>query len=444
MRTGRGKAVQYTDDIRPAVTTLPGGPSPSPWLRSPVWDGFWMLSALWLVPVALWLSRGAGDPQLGPLDSLYFGLTALFWIGHRLEQHLSRLLHRGLSAAAAHPAGAVRRAAAAGDRRLLRGPPAAGQRDALEPRGASGGSRHHRLRVRDLSLRGPALRRAFALPLAHRTERRCADAKDRSDVRPGGRWRAGVPRRPACGIGRLSGPLGRSLRTSRLAGRGAGRDPHRRHGGAARRDRSHDLDGGRARRDGHCHACSTCSGSLRWWSWRSAREARFSSSSSGPRSTGSSRPVSPRGPRSRSRRRTRGGCDARCTGSTRDPGPSCSCWSRSRSCWCRSSRWRRFAVRGEAHYGDRMFGAIATGLRASTPGSRVARSRLRHRVRPLPARPQRLPAVGPAGPRRGTRLVGADAAPAPDPHGPASRFGRALDCAPIAAACSEEHDDGRT
>ena len=44
-----------------------------------------MLSALWLVPVALWLSRGSGDPQLGPLDSLYFGLTALFWIGHRLS-----------------------------------------------------------------------------------------------------------------------------------------------------------------------------------------------------------------------------------------------------------------------------------------------------------------------------------------------------------------------
>jgi hypothetical protein len=44
-----------------------------------------MLSALWLVPVVLWLSRGSGDPQLGPVDSLYFGLSALFWIGHRLS-----------------------------------------------------------------------------------------------------------------------------------------------------------------------------------------------------------------------------------------------------------------------------------------------------------------------------------------------------------------------
>jgi len=28
----------------------------SPWLRGVVWDGFWMQSALWLVPVALWLA----------------------------------------------------------------------------------------------------------------------------------------------------------------------------------------------------------------------------------------------------------------------------------------------------------------------------------------------------------------------------------------------------
>ena len=44
-----------------------------------------MLSALWLVPVAWWLSRGDADPKEGPLDLLYFGLTALFWLGHRLS-----------------------------------------------------------------------------------------------------------------------------------------------------------------------------------------------------------------------------------------------------------------------------------------------------------------------------------------------------------------------
>ena len=58
--------------------------SPSPWVRGPAWDGFWMLSAFWLAPIILWLSHGYSDPEDSPLDLLYFGLTALFWIGHRL------------------------------------------------------------------------------------------------------------------------------------------------------------------------------------------------------------------------------------------------------------------------------------------------------------------------------------------------------------------------
>src|SRR6266567_3608218 len=57
--------------------------SPSPWVRGPLWDGFWMLSALWLAPIVLWLALGYSNPS--PLDLLYFGLTALFWIGHRLS-----------------------------------------------------------------------------------------------------------------------------------------------------------------------------------------------------------------------------------------------------------------------------------------------------------------------------------------------------------------------
>jgi hypothetical protein len=56
----------------------------SPWVRGPGWDGLWMLSGLWLAPIVLWLSRGYSDPEESPLDWLYFGLTALFWIGHRL------------------------------------------------------------------------------------------------------------------------------------------------------------------------------------------------------------------------------------------------------------------------------------------------------------------------------------------------------------------------
>ncbi len=43
-----------------------------------------MLSAFWLVPIVLWLSHGYTDAEDSPLDLLYFGLTALFWIGHRL------------------------------------------------------------------------------------------------------------------------------------------------------------------------------------------------------------------------------------------------------------------------------------------------------------------------------------------------------------------------
>jgi len=57
----------------------------SPWVRGPVWDGFWMLSALWLAPVVLLLVHGYSNPESSPLDLLYFGLTALFWIGHRLS-----------------------------------------------------------------------------------------------------------------------------------------------------------------------------------------------------------------------------------------------------------------------------------------------------------------------------------------------------------------------
>jgi hypothetical protein len=43
-----------------------------------------MQSALWLMPLALWLASGSSDPESTPLDSLYCVLTALFWIGHRL------------------------------------------------------------------------------------------------------------------------------------------------------------------------------------------------------------------------------------------------------------------------------------------------------------------------------------------------------------------------
>jgi hypothetical protein len=54
------------------------------WIRSAGWDALWIQSALWLAPLAFLLARGHEDPTQSPLDTLFFGLTALFWIGHRL------------------------------------------------------------------------------------------------------------------------------------------------------------------------------------------------------------------------------------------------------------------------------------------------------------------------------------------------------------------------
>ncbi|HUO92072.1 MAG TPA: hypothetical protein VMU22_04080 [Rhizomicrobium sp.] len=45
----------------------------------------WILNALWLLPMVLWFADGKTNPAAGPLDILYFGVTALFWIGHRLS-----------------------------------------------------------------------------------------------------------------------------------------------------------------------------------------------------------------------------------------------------------------------------------------------------------------------------------------------------------------------
>ena len=70
-------------EIALPTTDVAAAPA-SVWVRGPAWDGVWMLSALWLAPLALWLAHGHANPESSPLDLLYFGLTALFWIGHRL------------------------------------------------------------------------------------------------------------------------------------------------------------------------------------------------------------------------------------------------------------------------------------------------------------------------------------------------------------------------
>ncbi|HTT03276.1 MAG TPA: hypothetical protein VMG11_14410 [Steroidobacteraceae bacterium] len=69
-------------------TSLAGAPASThsnSWVRGPLWDGLWILNALWLLPLALWLVHGYPNAESSSLDRLYFGLTALFWIGHRFS-----------------------------------------------------------------------------------------------------------------------------------------------------------------------------------------------------------------------------------------------------------------------------------------------------------------------------------------------------------------------
>ena len=60
------------------------GALPGQWVHGRAWDGVWLHSALWLAPLGFLLAYGYEDPGQSPLDLLVFGLTALFWIGHRL------------------------------------------------------------------------------------------------------------------------------------------------------------------------------------------------------------------------------------------------------------------------------------------------------------------------------------------------------------------------
>ena len=80
--TAHSSSVSVTEIADPTPWISASRPQ---WVRGPLWDGFWMLSALWLAPIILWLSYGYSNPETSPLDLLYFGLTALFWIGHRLS-----------------------------------------------------------------------------------------------------------------------------------------------------------------------------------------------------------------------------------------------------------------------------------------------------------------------------------------------------------------------
>jgi hypothetical protein len=55
------------------------------WVRGPAFDGFFLLSGLWLAPFALYIGATRGDPAQSPLDDAYLWFTALFWIAHRFS-----------------------------------------------------------------------------------------------------------------------------------------------------------------------------------------------------------------------------------------------------------------------------------------------------------------------------------------------------------------------
>ena len=71
------------------TATLAGAPSVPllrrGWIRGPLWDGLFVLSGLWLAPIAWWLTRGQEHPLDGELDTVYLVLTAGFWLGHRIS-----------------------------------------------------------------------------------------------------------------------------------------------------------------------------------------------------------------------------------------------------------------------------------------------------------------------------------------------------------------------
>lgn len=62
----------------PGFSEAPPAEAPAArlWLRSPAWDGFWLLSGLWL-PVLLWLLPA------GPAQLLIMGFTLGGWLAHR-------------------------------------------------------------------------------------------------------------------------------------------------------------------------------------------------------------------------------------------------------------------------------------------------------------------------------------------------------------------------
>jgi hypothetical protein len=79
-------------------TTVARGPSRrlsfGAWLESPAWDGFWMLSGLWLLAILL-VAHATGHVPLVP-DLLTMGAMVLLWGGHILSPLVASWTNRDL------------------------------------------------------------------------------------------------------------------------------------------------------------------------------------------------------------------------------------------------------------------------------------------------------------------------------------------------------------
>ena len=75
-------------------TTLPILPRQSSlWLESPLWDGFWMLSGLWITGLILLAQSVGAVPQVPRM--LAFGALLLLWGGHILSPMVVSWLNQG-------------------------------------------------------------------------------------------------------------------------------------------------------------------------------------------------------------------------------------------------------------------------------------------------------------------------------------------------------------
>jgi hypothetical protein len=68
-----------------APLPAPASVGTSTWVRSPLWDLFWLHGGLWLAPVAVVSSVGWSRVDDSPAQIVYLVLSALFWIGHRFS-----------------------------------------------------------------------------------------------------------------------------------------------------------------------------------------------------------------------------------------------------------------------------------------------------------------------------------------------------------------------